>query len=378
MDIILNERSDLFREYIDSFDSLWIRREQKENFEKILKGFNSEIKRKNIERISEKIIDQDYQNLHHFMTTSPWDRKEMNEIRINFMREHSDSYPTNKAILVIDDSGVLKRGNSTEGVGYQYIGQVGKVANGNVFVTSHLVNEFKHIPLDIKEFIPEDKTKSKEEQGFKSKIEIAIFLIEEAIGRGIQFEFVVADAWYGSSPNFTDYLESKGLKYIVAIKSTRNIFYKFPNDLKSSEHKISELLTLIDSDAFRPLDIKLSDGSIKKIFFVRMDLKVKGLSGKRRVIIETDRIGDWKNAEISYFISNAIELRDDTVIRYYHRRNWIEVFYREVKDFLGADDYQVRSMDRILRHWTLCIVTYSMMQWLQHKKEIKELVKKND
>lgn len=378
MDFILNEHSDLFSEYIDSFDPLWVRKEQKEYFEKTLKGFNSEIKRKNIERISENIIDQDYQNLHHFMTTSPWDRNKMNEIRLDFMREHSNSYPTKKAILVIDDSGVIKRGKSTDGVGYQYIGQVGKVANGNVFVTSHLVSESKHIPLDIKEFIPEDKTKTKEEQKFITKIEIAIFLIEEAIRRDIKFEFVVADAWYGSSPNFTDYLESKGLKYIVAIKSNRNIFYKFPNDLKSSEHKISELLTLIEPDAFRPLDIKLSDGSIKKIFFVRMDLKVKGLSGKRRVIIETDRIGDWANAEISYFISNATELRDDTVIRYYHRRNWIEVFYREVKDFLGADEYQVRSMDRILRHWTLCIVTYSMMQWLQHGKAIREFVKKND
>ena len=107
-----------------------------------------------------------------------------------------------------------------------------------------------------------------------------------------------------------------------------------------------------------------------------MDLEVKGLSGKRRVIIETDRIGDWANAEISYFISNATELRDNTVIHYYHRRNWIEVFYREVKDFLGADEYQVRSIDRILRHWTLCIVTYSMMQWLQHGKAIKEFEKK--
>ena len=61
MDFILNERSDLFSEYIDSFDSLWVRKEQKEYFEKTLKGFSSEIKRKNIERISEKIIEQDYQ-----------------------------------------------------------------------------------------------------------------------------------------------------------------------------------------------------------------------------------------------------------------------------------------------------------------------------
>ncbi|MBK8394345.1 MAG: transposase [Leptospiraceae bacterium] len=107
MDFILNEHSDLFSEYINSFDPLW-EGKSKRYFEKTLKGFSSEIKRKNIERISETIIDQDYQNLHHFITTSPWDKKDMNEIRINFMREHSNSYPTKKAILVIDDLVFLK------------------------------------------------------------------------------------------------------------------------------------------------------------------------------------------------------------------------------------------------------------------------------
>jgi len=128
VEILLNEHNDLFKKYIDSFDTLWTRKEQKEYFEKTLLGFNSEIKRKNIERISEKIINQDYQNLHHFITSSPWDREEMNSIRINFIKKESNSYLSQKPVLIIDDSGVLKRGTSTDGVGYQYIGQVGKVA----------------------------------------------------------------------------------------------------------------------------------------------------------------------------------------------------------------------------------------------------------
>jgi len=94
VEIILNEHNDLFKKYIDSFDTLWTRKEQKEYFEKTLLGFNSEIKRKNIERISEKIINQDYQNLHHFITTSPWDREEMNTIRINFIKkERTTTHP---------------------------------------------------------------------------------------------------------------------------------------------------------------------------------------------------------------------------------------------------------------------------------------------
>ena len=69
-------------------------------------------------------------------------------------------------------------------------------------------------------------------------------------------------------------------------------------------------------------------------------------------------------------------LRDANIIRQYHLRNWIEVFYREVKDLIGADDYQVRSMERVMRHWILCFVAYSLIQWLQHGNLLRELVKK--
>lgn len=108
-----------------------------------------------------------------------------------------------------------------------------------------------------------------------------------------------------------------------------------------------------------------------------MDLKIKGLVGKRRIIIETNRTTDLENDDIQYYLSNAVNLRNENILRQYHLRNWIEVFYREVKDFLGADDYQVRSKERVMRHWTLCFVAYSLIQWIQHGKLLKEIVKKN-
>ena len=75
MDFLTNEPVGLVKDYINAFDNLWTRKEQREYFERSVMGFLSDTHRKNIERISEKIIDQDYQNLHHFMTTSPWSRE---------------------------------------------------------------------------------------------------------------------------------------------------------------------------------------------------------------------------------------------------------------------------------------------------------------
>lgn len=376
MDFLVNEPVDLVKEYFSGFDNLWSRKEQREYFEKSVMGFLSDTHRKNIERISEKIINQDYQNLHHFMTSSPWSKEEMNEQRISFIKK-SNAFPKKNACLIFDDSGVMKRGHATENVAPQYIGQVGKVANGNVFVTSHLANSKRHTPLDIEMFKPRDTDKPEDEKPHRRKIDIALDLVDKTIERGIEFKYVIADAWYGSSPDFIDYLENKGLTYIVSIKSNRKIFYKFPNEQRSLEYKLSEILPLIKQEQFRPIEISLSDGTTLKKYFVRMDLKVKGLVGKRRIIIESDRTTDLGNADIQYYLSNAVMLRDANIIRQYHLRNWVEVFYREVKDFIGADDYQVRSMERVMRHWTLCFVAYSLIQWLQHGKLLKELVKKN-
>lgn len=376
MDFLINEPAELTKDYINAFNNLWSRKEQKDYFEKSLLGFLSDTHRKNIERISEKIIEQDYQSLHHFMTTSPWSKDEMNEKRISFIQE-SNSFPKKKNCIIIDDSGVMKRGHSTENVAPQYIGQVGKIANGNVFVTSHLANKTRHIPLDIEMFQPRDRDKPVDEKNHKRKIDIALDLIDKSIKRKIDFDFVLADAWYGSSPDFTNSLEAKGLTYIVSIKSNRTIFYKFPGEKRSLDYKLSEILPLIKQEQFRPIEISFSDGTKLHKYFARMDLKIKGLVGKRRVIIETDSIEDLSNADIKYYLSNAVTLRDENIVRQYHLRNWVEVFYREVKDFLGADDYQVRSMERVMRHWILCFVAYSLIQWLQYGKLLKEIVKKN-
>ncbi len=57
-----NFSMELSEDYFSSYDNLWDRKEQKENFENSIMGFLSEAHRKNVERISEKTINQEYQS----------------------------------------------------------------------------------------------------------------------------------------------------------------------------------------------------------------------------------------------------------------------------------------------------------------------------
>jgi DDE superfamily endonuclease len=79
-----------------------------------------------------------YHKLHHFLTAAPWSFNEVNQRRLDVMNQCNQTKISRGFSLIIDDSGHRKSGNFTEGVGRQYIGQIGKTDNGLVVVTSHL------------------------------------------------------------------------------------------------------------------------------------------------------------------------------------------------------------------------------------------------
>ncbi|CAD5924588.1 putative transposase for insertion sequence element IS701 [Planktothrix tepida] len=74
---------------------------------------------------------------------------ELNQRRLEVMNQCKQTQVSRGFTLIIDDSGHRKSGNFTEGVGRQYIGEIGKTDNGIVAVTSHLYDGKKSLPLDI-------------------------------------------------------------------------------------------------------------------------------------------------------------------------------------------------------------------------------------
>lgn len=374
MELITQEPDDFSQTYFDCYDGLWNREEQKRYFVAYVKGLISETHRKNIQRVTEKIFETDYQSMHHFVAESPWNYQDMNECRLSFV-ENTACMPTKKGALIIDDSGIPKRGTATEGVRRQYIGQVGKIANGQVFVTSHLADSKRHIPFDIVPYIPPEEG---DDNGY-TKIDLALTLIDEAVRRGTGFRAVIADAWYGSNPRFLAEIEAKKLSFIVSIKKNRRVFFRLPGERVSTAHTLEEILThLLKPELFRPVVLKHTDGTEETRYIASFPLKYKGVKGKRRTIVESPDPEKWEFKDLTIIVTNVIDMRDETVFNYYHLRNWIEVFYREIKDELGASDYQMRKLERIMRHWILCFVAYSLIQWLQKSGSLGIRLKKTE
>jgi SRSO17 transposase len=158
-----------FEKYCSKFDDVFQRDSQREHFRTYLAGLLSESQRKNISVIAANTVGASYFNLHHFIHDSPWSLDELNNRRIDLIWQTRQTRPSPGFKLILDDSGHRKSGNSTEGVGRQYIGQIGKVDNGMVEVTSHIYDGIRGYPLDVAMYKPASNfEKGKEDPGFHS------------------------------------------------------------------------------------------------------------------------------------------------------------------------------------------------------------------
>jgi len=138
-----------FEKWCQRFDDVFGHKAQKREFGHSVGGVLGESERKNISQMAENAVGVTYYRLHHFLTEAPWSAIKVNERRLQVMNKCGQTRISRGFSLIIDDSGHRKSGNFTQGVGRQYIGEIGKTDNGIVVVTSHLYDGRKSLPLDI-------------------------------------------------------------------------------------------------------------------------------------------------------------------------------------------------------------------------------------
>ena len=399
MDFISPELPKELEEYLKRYDELFPRREARECFRHYVSGLISETKRKNIWQIMRKVVDGSYQRGHHFLCESTWDAEQVNLRRMELWQSDPATRMNEAGWYVQDDTGQerRKRGKEkpeganrlrggTDGVARQYIGNVGKVSEGVVWVNTHYVDAGKktllttdmYWPKASMERLPEDERTPKRR---RDKIEIAIdqmrWVSRDDVIPGPKPRRAIVDAWFGSSPRYLNFVnDDLGWKYVAASRSNRRVFFNVPGTRGRPERSVREVMTLFKAGDFVKVPVKLSDGSEKMKWAAEVPksagLKVKKLRHRPRMIIVLDDPNRMDPEETDILLCNDEEMSLSEVVQAYSMRNFAEVLYREEKDDLGLDESQVQYEDRLLRHWTLAMVTQSMIETFRLKGELNE------
>lgn len=247
-------------------------------------------------------------------------------------------------------------------MGRQYIGEIGKTDNGIVVVTSHLYDGRKSIPLDIELYQPANSlADGKKDPEFLKKPDLALNLIDRTLQRNYRPGIVIIDSGYENNTSFLKELENRGLKYLGGIAKNRNVTVKKEGILTSI--RIDELAKSLPRKEFTEVEINLDQP--KKVWVKTLKVEISRLEGIRSVAIVRNAPTFEESTDIDYFITNVNPnlVTSQWVVETYSQRNWVEVFYREAKGWLGLKEYQVRHKRSLLRHFILVFCAYTFILW---------------
>jgi len=319
------------------------------------------------------------QKLQFFLSESAWEAKGINARRLRMIREDPATRPHEDGVLVIDETGDRKDGKATDHVAHQYLGSVGRIANGIVSVSSVWADENAYHPLDVEPYTPAKRlSRGNSDPAFRTKPKIAAELVERAREASIPFRAVVADCLYGENPSFQSALWKAKVPYVLSLRPHQGRWAEeeAAHTPEEAAHRMG-WRSADEPGAWEPIVRTFKDGHTERWWAAEVTTLIgHGPENSLRLVaVSTDPATLPVNSSW-YLMTNlpapgyrrtkespfeAADLAE--VVRLYGLRQWVEQSYRQVKGELGFADFQVRSDRAIRRHWELVFCAFSFCWW---------------
>ena len=311
-----------------------------EAFKLLHLGMISEIKRKSLPAIAQAVGLDNQQNLHHFLSESPW---QVQQLRLRRLELILKVLKGRSLILLIDETGDCKKGESTDYVKRPYIGNVGRKENGIVAVTAYGLVDGMILPLSFEAYKPRERLKDGEE--YYSKPQIAARMIRQLQAMGFQFELVLADSLYGESKvNFVNVLDELKLPYILAIRSNHALW--LPQDQE------------VVQQPWQKFERTFSNGTTEVRYRAEV---IYGQPRRQQYWLLTTDPDTLPNNSTSFVMVAAPAVKLSEIGDSYGFRTWIEYGLKQSKDVLGWADFRMTSYDQIEKWWEMVMSAFLMV-----------------
>ena len=364
--------------YLERFRSVFPRRETFENMGSYVVGLLSALPRKNgetmaagIESVSNKMA------IHRLMATSPWSAEELDRLRV----EHAMSVAAtgSDGMLIVDEVSQLKQGTSSVGVKRQYLGCVGKTANGQVAVSVHYCDTRFDWPVTGRLYLPKEwatdevrraKAGVPEDVVFQTKGQIALDLVRKALGWGTPADWVLMDAGYGDLDVLRG-LERMSIAFCVGVRKhfTVRIPEEVDEDPGCPTVRVDDLVAALPDSAWTAVTYRQgTEGPLTKRFAaVQVFAATQDETGPKVWLLIERSIQDGGEFKYHVVSPRREDISVDEMAQIAHRRPLIERFsYENGKGEVGLRDYQGRSWQGFHHHFALAMLA---LTWLNLQRQ---------
>lgn len=306
------------------------------------------IKFRSIKTIAEGFGGGDVDGLGHFIRHATDRPAQMAAASQDFV---ADRVRGKDVVLIIDDTTCPRNGKKIEGLGTHHSGD--GLIKGLCAVTAVVRAAGRTWAWDVVGYA---SRKSVSAEVFRSKIEIALSIINGArnkLGRSVT---VLMDSWY-SCEEILNTITCAGWYYVAAIKVNRNVI-------------VNRRKTPVRHLAKGPRDYQTVRLSKRRVFRVAKKVVLLPKVGVVALFICKHR------QHTRFFISNDLELKPRQMVLRYNERFEIEFFHRDIKQHLGFGELFVRSRHCAQKHWTLVAVAYNLVLLMSHNADSRSFRRK--
>ncbi len=353
--------TDEFAAVVGRIGSRFARAEARRHAADYLRGLLGRAERKNGWQLAEAVGDASPYGIQQFLYRATWDPDGVRDDLRDYVVAHLGDPG---GVLVVDETGFLKKGTKSAGVQPQYSGAAGRTASAQIGVFLTYATPQGHTFLDRARYLPASWTDDRErcqaagipdDVAFATRPALAQAMLERAPGAGVPAAWVTADSVYGDVKYLRVWLEARPIGYVLAVSGKDTVW-----EAGLRQRRISAYLADPPGEGWARLSAADGAKGPRWYDWLRLPLAAPLVAGWRRWVLLRRSVAD--PTEVTPYVCFApagATLAD--LARVAGTRWTVEICFEAAKQEVGLDEYEVRSWTGWHRHITLACLAHAFL-----------------
>src|SRR5579859_3806673 len=335
------------------------RSEQRQRARVYVQGLLSNTERKNSWQVAELAGEATPDGMQRLLSTAHWDADAVRDDLVTYVLAHLGDP---EAVLVLDETGFVKKGTKSVGVAPQYSGTAGKIGNCQIGVFLAYASQKGHVLMDRELYLPREWTDNPErceeagvpeEVEFATKLRLARRMLERVLEHGLPFAWVTGDSIYGADYALRHFLEERSIPYVLAVAPNHSVRTSWKEGRESL--RVDQWLAKKSRVRWYRRSAGAGSKGPRWYDWTWWKLEDEVPEGWQAWIMMRRSLSD--PTDLAYYhICAPSETTLETLVWVAGQRWKVEEAIERAKGECGLDQYEVRSWTGWYRHITLSLV----------------------
>lgn len=323
-------------------------------------GLLSPIDRKNSWQLAESVGHATPYGFQHLLGRADWDADAVGAELRQYVTAHLGDP---EAIVVLDETGFLKKGRMSAGVARHYSGTAGRIENSQIGVFASYVSSKGHTLIDRDLYLPKEWTEDRarcahagipESRAFQTKPALARQMLARLMEAQVPFRWVTADSIYGDDRRLRLWLEERDQAYVLAVSGTDYVWIGW------RQHRVNTLLADLPDTGWKRLSAGAGAKGPRDYDWLRVPIGGALQEADRRWLLVRRSPAD--PSDVTGYVAFApAGTTLEALVQVAGSRWAIESDFETAKGEVGLDHYEVRSWTGWYRHMTLVMWAHAFL-----------------